>query len=129
MGFWADFWNIIAWFFWIYILFAYLMALFAVIGDIFRDHELNGWAKALWIIFLIFVPILAVLVYVIARGQGMAERNARGAARAQQDTNTYIREVAGNGSSSDEIAKAQALLTAGTINEAEFTALKAKALA
>ena len=74
MSFWDSFWNIMWIFFWSFAFIAYLMALFAVITDLFRDHKLNGWLKALWIIFLIFVPFLTVLVYVIARAPGMNER-------------------------------------------------------
>ena len=77
-----QFWNFIWLFFWSFAFIAYLFALFAVISDIFRDHELSGWLKAVWIIFLVFVPFLTVLVYLIARGRSMAERQARSAQRA-----------------------------------------------
>ena len=75
MGFWNSFGDIIWWFLWIFAFTAYLFVLFAILADLFRDHELNGWWKALWIIFLIFVPFLTALVYLIARGRGMAERS------------------------------------------------------
>ena len=106
---------------------AYLFALFAIIGDLFRDRKLNGWWKALWIIFLIFVPFLTALVYLIARGQGMAERSAKDASQAQQQADAYIKQVAGT-SPSEEIAKAKALLDAGTITQAEYEQIKAKVL-
>ena len=74
---WSNFWNIVWLFFWSFAFIAYLFALFAIIGDLFRDHKLNGWWKAVWIIFLIFVPFLTALVYLIARGPGMAERSQK----------------------------------------------------
>ncbi|MGO4104853.1 SHOCT domain-containing protein [Leifsonia sp. YAF41] len=127
MSFWSDVWNVIWLFFWSFAFIAYLFALFAVIGDLFRDHKLNGWWKALWIIFMIFLPFITVLVYLIARGRGMAERQVRVAQQAQQETETYIKTVAGS-SAADEIAKAKALLDSGTITAEEFATLKARAL-
>lgn len=129
MSFWASFWDVIWWFLWAFVFIAYLFALFAVISDLFRDHKLNGWFKAIWIIFLIFVPFLTVLVYLIARGTGMAQRSATQARQAQDAADTYIREVAGGKSPSEEIAHAKQLLDAGTITAAEYDTLKAKALA
>ncbi len=128
MNFWDNFWNIIWIFFWSFAFIAYLFALFAIVADLFRDHKLNGWWKALWIIFLIFVPFLTALVYLIARGSGMAERSQKEARQVQQATDTYIQQVAGS-SPADEIAKAKALLDAGTITQEEFDHLKSKALA
>ncbi|GAA5207936.1 SHOCT domain-containing protein [Microbacterium kyungheense] len=128
-GFWGSFWDIIWWFLWIFFFMAYLFALFAVIGDLFRDHKLNGWWKAVWIIFLIFVPFLTLLVYLIARGNGMAKRSAKEASELQSAQDAYIKSVAGGSASpADEIAKAKALLDAGTITQAEYDALKTKAL-
>jgi Phospholipase_D-nuclease N-terminal len=127
MDFWNNFWNIIWLFFWSFAFIAYLFALFAIISDLFRDHKLNGWWKALWIIFLIFVPFLTALVYLIARGPGMAERSQKEARQVQQSTDAYIRQVAA-ASPSDEIAKAKALLDAGTITPEEFAHLKSVAL-
>jgi len=128
-GFWGSFGDIIWWFLWIFFFMAYLFALFAVIGDLFRDHKLNGWWKAVWIIFLIFVPFLTLLVYLIARGNGMAKRSAKEASELQSAQDAYIKSVAGGGASpADEIAKAKGLLDAGTITQAEYDALKAKAL-
>ncbi|MFF1877006.1 SHOCT domain-containing protein [Leifsonia sp. NPDC058230] len=125
---WDNFWNIIWLFFWSFAFIAYLFALFAIIGDLFRDHKLNGWWKALWILFLIFVPFLTALVYLIARGPGMAERSQKEARQVQQATDTYIRSVA-TASPADEIAKAKTLLDNGTITPDEFAHLKARALA
>jgi uncharacterized membrane protein len=125
---WSDFWGVVWFFFWSFALIAYLFALFAIIGDLFRDHKLNGWWKALWILFLIFVPFLTALVYLIARGKGMAERQNKEVKQAQSAADEYIRTVAGS-SPSDEIAKAKALLDAGTITQDEYNLLKAKALA
>jgi len=122
-----QFWNFIWLFFWSFAFIAYLFALFAVITDIFRDHELSGWLKAVWVIFLIFVPFLTVLVYLIARGRSMAERQARSAQQAEAATTEYIRSVA-TASPSQEIAKAKELLDAGTLTQSEFDAVKAKAL-
>lgn len=128
MDFWSNVWNIVWFFFWSFAFVAYLFALFSVVADLFRDDKLNGWWKALWILFLIFVPFLTVLVYLIARGSGMARRGQRMARDTQEATEQYIRQVAG-ASPSDEIAKAKALLDAGTITEAEFSHLKTIALA
>ena len=128
MGFWDNFWNIVWLFFWSFAFIAYLFALFAIIGDLFRDHKLSGWWKAVWIIFLVFAPFITALVYLIARGNGMAERQVRDAKQAQAETEAYIRRTAGAASPADEIAKAKALLDSGTINQQEYDALKAKAL-
>ncbi|WP_158863090.1 SHOCT domain-containing protein [Leifsonia sp. AG29] len=125
---WSNFWSVVWLFFWSFAFVAYLFALFAIISDLFRDHKLNGWWKALWIIFLIFVPFLTALVYLIARGPGMAERSQREARQVQSATDQYIRTVA-QASPADEIAKAKALLDAGTISPEEFAHLKSRALA
>lgn len=127
MSFWSNIWDLIWWFITIFVFVAYLMALFSIIGDLFRDRKLNGWAKAVWFIFLIFLPFLTALVYLIARGRGMAERGAESARKAQEAQEDYIRQVAGGPAA--EIAEAKRLLDAGTITQAEFDALKAKALA
>ncbi len=130
MDFWNNFWNVVWIFFWSFAFVAYLFALFAIIGDLFRDHKLNGWWKAIWIIFLVFVPFLTALVYLIARGAGMSQRSQKEARQVQAATDTYIQQVAGSASSpADEIAKAKALLDAGTITQAEFDHIKARALA
>ncbi|MEZ3159734.1 SHOCT domain-containing protein [Microbacterium sp. BWT-B31] len=127
MDLWSNFWSVIWWFLWAFVFIAYLFALFAIIGDLFRDQKLNGWWKAVWIIFLIFVPFLTALIYLIARGNGMAQRSAKEAAAAQSAADQYIRQVAG-ASPSEEIAKAKALLDSGAISQAEYDQIKAKAL-
>jgi len=124
---WSNFWSVIWLFFWSFAFVAYLFALFAIISDLFRDHKLNGWWKALWIIFLIFVPFLTALVYLIARGPGMAERSQKEARQYQSATDAYIRQVAGS-SPADEISKAKGLLDSGAITPEEFAHLKAHAL-
>jgi hypothetical protein len=124
-----DLWSWIAWFFWVFVFVAYLMVLFSIIGDIFRDDALNGWLKALWVIFLVFVPFLTALVYLIARGTGMQKRSYEQAMRVREQQDSYIRATAGSASATDEIAKGKALLDAGTITQGEFEAIKAKSLA
>ncbi len=124
----STFWDFLWSLFWLFAFIAYLFAIFAIIGDLFRDHRLNGWWKAVWIVFLIFLPFLTALVYLIARGGGMAERSQKAAAAQQRAAEGYIREVAGTATPSDEIAKAKALLDSGVITQEEFAALKAKAL-
>jgi len=120
------FWLLIWWFLFV----VYLMILFQIIGDLFRDHKLSGWWKAVWIIFLVVAPFLTALIYLIARGSGMAERQGKAIQEAQASTDSYIRSVAGSGKSpADHIADAKALLDSGAISQAEYDQLKAKALA
>ncbi|GAA4351404.1 SHOCT domain-containing protein [Microbacterium rhizosphaerae] len=128
MGFGSNLGDIIWIFLWSFFFIVYLMVLFSILSDLFRDHSLNGWWKAVWIIFLIFVPFLTALIYLIARGQGMAERGMKQAAAAKKQQDAYIQQVAGSSSATDQIAQAKALLDAGTITQAEFDQLKAKAL-
>ncbi|MDG4597135.1 MAG: SHOCT domain-containing protein [Candidatus Contendobacter sp.] len=123
-NFWDVLWLIASSFFFV----AYLIVLFQVVVDLFRDAELGGGSKVLWLIGLIFLPVLTALLYILARGRGMAERQRVAMQRAKSDTDAYIREVAGK-SPADQIADAKALLDAGTINPEEFARLKAKALA
>ncbi len=123
-NFWDIMWLIVSTFVFV----AYLFVLFQVVIDLFRDTELGGFAKAIWLIGLVLLPLLTAIVYVIARGRGMAERQRAAVQRAKSDTDAYIREVAGK-SPADQIAAAKALLDAGTINQDEFAKLKAKALA
>ena len=123
-----TFWNWVELLIWWFLFFAYLVILFQILSDLFRDKDLSGWLKAVWIVFLIIFPFLTALVYVIARGKGMAERNQRAAIQAKADTDEYIRGVAGGKSPADHIADAKALLDSGAINQAEFEQLKAKAL-
>ena len=116
-----------------FIFFAWFMSLFWVFGDLFRSKDLGGVAKTLWTLFLIVLPILGMLVYLIARGGGMTERALTAQAEAQKRQDAYIKSVAtpngGKASVTDEIASAKALLDSGAINQAEFEQLKASALA
>ena len=126
MEFWDFFWLLV----WSFVFVAYLMVLFQILTDLFRDHTLSGWWKALWIVGLVFIPFLTALIYIIARGRGMTERHLAAASAAKAQADSYIREVATGGqSATDQIASAKALLDAGTITPDEFASLKAKALA
>jgi ABC-type multidrug transport system fused ATPase/permease subunit len=111
----------------IFFMIVYFVILFQVVFDLFRDHELSGWAKAGWLLFIIVLPFLGLFVYLIVRGQGMAERSARDQADAKQEFDTYVRETAGSGPTT-EIANAKQLLDEGTISQEEFDAIKRKAL-
>jgi hypothetical protein len=113
-----------------FLFFAWFMCLFWVFGDIFRSKDMGGGAKTLWSIFVIFLPFLGIFVYLIARGGGMAERQLEQQQQMQAAQAQYIKSVtASSGSAADEIASAKALLDAGTITQAEFDQMKAKALA
>ena len=124
--FWSALGNTIWWAFSLLVMISYLMVLFSIIGDVFRDHSLSGGAKALWIFCLIFFTFITAIIYILVRGKGMTERSIAQAQQNKQAADNYIRTVAG--SPSDEIASAKALLDAGTINADEFASLKAKAL-
>jgi hypothetical protein len=123
----SDFWGTEFHILSFFIFVAYLLVLFHIVVDLFRDHELGGFAKVLWFICLIFLPFLTALVYIIARGGGMGARRRAEAQQAQAEAEAYIRHVAGK-SPADQIADARALLDAGTISQQEFEKLKAKAL-
>jgi len=101
--------------------------LITVFADIFRRHDTSGFAKAMWIIFVIILPFLGVLIYLIVEHQGMADRNTKQAQAQQQQFDQYVKSVSGGGSA-EEIAKAKQLLDSGAITQAEFDTLKAKAL-
>lgn len=123
----SNIWDIIWSMFTIFVFVAYLIALFSIISDLFRDHKLNGWVKALWFVCLIFVPFVTALVYLIVRGRGMGERAGRQAEEAKTAADDYIRSVAGG--PAEEIARAKELLDSGAITEDEFASLKQAALA
>ncbi len=125
MNFWDFLWLLI----WSYLFVAYLVVLFHIAADVFRDPDLGGFSKALWVIGLIVAPILVALIYLIARGRGMAERQASAAQKARAETDRYIQYVAAKPSSTDQIAKAKTMLNDGTITQDEYERLKAKALA
>jgi hypothetical protein len=116
-------WTILVLFAWI--LFFWL--LFAVFGDLFRRHDISGWGKAAWSIFVIFLPFLGCFVYLITQGRHIAERNVQDAQAAQAQLDSHIKSVAGG--SADQIAKAKELLDSGAISQVEYDQLKAKALA
>ena len=124
MDFWDFFWLLV----WSFFFVAYLIVLFQVLGDLFRDHDLSGWWKALWVIALILAPFLALLIYLISRGRGMAERQMRSMRDMRAQTDAHIRDVAGS-SATEQIAAAKDLLDSGTITAEEFDQIKRKALA
>lgn len=114
----------------IYFMVIYFIMLFRVIGDVFRDSSMSGITKAFWLIFILVFPLIALLAYVITRGSAMAERDAKQINQYKQAQEEYIRGLAGGGETpTEQIAKGHALLTSGAITQAEFDALKAKALA
>ena len=111
----------------IFIFVAWIMVLFTIIADLFRDHELSGWWKAVWIFFLVFVPFLTALIYLIARGDGMRDRAIKEQQDAQAQLDSYVRETAGP-SHADEIAKLAEQKEKGNLSDAEFEKAKAKLL-
>ncbi|MCC2309196.1 SHOCT domain-containing protein [Cellulomonas chengniuliangii] len=125
---WDSVWDFLWIAIWAFLFVVYLMILFQILADIFRDRGLSGWWKALWIIGLVVFPFLTALLYIIFRGTGMAHRQAEAAQHVQAETDQYIRQVAGR-SPAQEIQHAKELYDAGVIDDAEFTQLKAKALA
>jgi len=124
----SNFWDIFMLMVSTFVFVAYLVVLFHIVVDLFRDSEMGGGAKALWIIGLILIPLLTSLIYILARGGGMAARQRAAVKSAKDETEAYIRNVAGK-SPAEQIADAKKLLDAGTINPDEFARLKAKALA
>src|SRR5271157_2032151 len=103
--------------------------LIIIFTDIFRSHDMSGWAKALWVIFVIVLPFLGILVYLIARGGGMSERAAQAAQQQQEAMDQYIKQAAGTSNSADQLAKLADLKDKGVITQAEFDSQKAKLLA
>jgi hypothetical protein len=126
-SFWDFLWLVIVTFAFV----AYLMVLFQILTDLFRDHALSGWLKAVWIFFLIVAPFLTALIYIIARGTGMTKRALAASADARAAADEYIKAVAGTSgpSPAEQITHAKALLDSGAITQPEFDQLKAKALA
>ncbi len=124
----SNFWDTVVLMASTFFFIAYLIVLFQVVVDLFRDSKMGGGAKVIWLIGLIFLPVLTALLYILARGGGMAERQRAALTSAKAETDAYIREVAAK-SPADQIADAKKLLDAGTINGDEFARLKAKALA
>ncbi|HEU4894627.1 MAG TPA: SHOCT domain-containing protein [Acidimicrobiia bacterium] len=113
---------------WFFLFFIWLMLLFRIFGDIFRSDDMGGWAKAFWTLFVVILPVLGVLVYVIARGKGMAERDISQYQAAEAAQRQYIKEAAGASSPADEIAKLAALRDRGVLSAEEFEAQKAALL-
>ncbi len=102
--------------------------LFTVFADLFRRHDVSGWGKTGWIIFVILLPFLGVFVYLIAEGKGMAERNVKQMQSSQAEMDNYIRSVSSSGGATGEIAQAKQLLDSGAITQAEYDQIKSKAL-
>ena len=126
----TDFWEVLLWSFWFFIWIAALMVWFRCIFDMFGDRTLSGWGKAGWALLLIFVPWLGALIYLIARGRSMTERQMTAMAQRQAAQEQYIQQVAGTSTGpADQIASAKTLLDSGAISATEFDTLKAKALA
>jgi energy-coupling factor transporter transmembrane protein EcfT len=118
-------WTMIIFFAWV----IWIWILIVILADVFRRRDIGGWAKAGWVVFLIILPFLGVLVYLIANHDGMADRGAKDVKAQQQQTDEYIRSVAATAGPASEIEKAKQLLDSGAITQAEFEALKAKTLA
>ena len=121
------FWSMILFFTWV----IWIWMMFAILGDVFRRQDLSGWAKAAWTVFLIVLPFVGALIYLIGHHDGMAERNIKQAQVQQAAFDDHIKSVATNGhnGAAAEIDKAKGLLDSGAINQAEYEAIKAKALA
>jgi hypothetical protein len=123
----SNFWDLVWLMLSTFVFVSYLIIMFQIVVDLFRDTELGGGSKVLWIIGLIFLPVITAIVYIIGRGRGMSARQQASMQRAKSDTESYIKSVAGT-SPAAQIAEAKALLDAGTITQEEFARLKAKSL-
>ena len=123
--FWQVIWTMFIFFMWV----IWIWLLIVVFSDLFRRHDTSGWAKAGWSVFIILLPFLGVFIYLIAQGKQMGERRMAEVQAAQQDMDTYVKQVAASADPAEQIAKAKQLLDSGAIDQAEFDALKAKALA
>jgi Phospholipase_D-nuclease N-terminal/Short C-terminal domain len=119
------FWTLIVFFLWV----LWFWLLISIVGDVFRRRDIGGGKKTLWLIFMLFVPFVGVLAYVLVNSDSMAERNLERARAQHAQMDTYVRETAGTGGTAAEIDKAKQLLDSGAITQAEFEAIKAKALA
>jgi hypothetical protein len=120
--FWDVFWFIVISFLFL----SYLILFFQVVGDLFRDREVSGLMKVIWIVALIVLPFLSLLIYLLTRGKGMAERQAQQAQEAQKAFDAYVRQAAGSGGAASELANAKAMLDSGAISAEEYEKLKAK---
>jgi len=121
-------WSVFGVIFSVFVFAAYLIVVFTIVNDLFRDRKLSGWFKAIWIIALIFFPFVTALVYFIARGKGMTERQYEDARESQAAADQYIRHVAGSRSPTEEIAHAKRLFDGGAITGDEYEQLKSRAL-
>jgi hypothetical protein len=119
------FWTMIIFFAWL----IWFWILITILIDVFRRHDVSGWGKAAWCLFLIFLPLIGVLTYLIVQGKGMAERSVKEQQTAKAEADDYIRSVATSADPAEQIAKGKQLLDSGAITQAEFDALKQKALA
>ena len=124
-----DFGDVLLWSFWFFIWVAAIFIWFRCVFDMFSDRSLSGWGKAGWAVLLIFLPWIGVLIYLIARGRSMTERQSQAMLEQQKAQEQYIQQVAGSSSPADQIASAKSLLDSGAITQEEFDGLKAKALA
>lgn len=113
----------------IFFLVIWIWILFTIITDLFRDHAMSGWGKAAWVLFLVVIPFLTALIYLIARGSGMRDRTIKAQADAKKHFDEYVREQAGAGSAADELHKLNELKEKGALSGEEFEAAKAKLLA
>jgi hypothetical protein len=118
-------WTTLIFFAWV----IFIWIAITVLIDVFRRHDISGWAKAAWVIFVVLLPWIGVLVYLIANHGGMADRRMKEVAQSQAQFDEYVRQTAGSGGAAAEIEKAKALLDSGAITQAEFDSIKAKALA
>jgi len=119
------FWTLIIFFAWV----SWFWLLITILADVFRRHDIGGGKKTLWVLFVIFVPLIGVLTYLLVNSGGMADRSTKEAQTAQAQFDSYVRETAGSGGAAAEIEKAQKLKDSGAITDEEFQALKSKALA
>jgi Na+-transporting methylmalonyl-CoA/oxaloacetate decarboxylase gamma subunit len=120
--FWDVFWFIVISFLFL----SYLILFFQVVGDLFRDREVSGVMKVIWIVVLIVFPFLSLLIYLLTRGKGMAERQAQQAQDAQKAFDAYVKQAAGTGGAASELASAKSMLDSGAISAEEYEKLKAK---
>ena len=118
-------WSMIIFFIWV----TWIWMMILILSDVFRRRDLSGWGKAGWTIFVIVLPFLGVLIYLIAQSDGMARRRAEDAQGQKAQMDDYVRSVAGSGGAAAEIDKAKQLLDSGALTQTEFEAIKAKALA
>ena len=113
----------------VFALLVWFWIVFVIITDLFRDHEMSGWGKAVWVFFLIFLPFITALIYLIARGSGMRDRTIKAQADAKKHFDEYVQQQAHAGSSADELHKLSELKAKGDLSQAEFDQAKAKLLA